>query len=89
MQYAAPVNAVSPEGSLAENETTGTDAETCEIVQGAEITLGDGEESFQAYLVQAIKNNTGVAILFLTDIYGFSDGENRDFAYRLACFGYK
>lgn len=65
------------------------DLETCEIVQGSNVILGEEEDAFQGYLIQAIKNNNGVAVLFLTDVLGFEDGESRDFAYRLACFGYK
>ncbi|CAM6087394.1 unnamed protein product [Calypogeia fissa] len=78
-----------PPGSVVtDNETDDTNFDTCEIVQGSDVTLGEGEDTFQAYLVKAIKNNSGVSILFLTDILGFNNADNRDFAYRLACFGY-
>ncbi|KAL2651017.1 hypothetical protein R1flu_019145 [Riccia fluitans] len=69
-------------------ENAEDDGETCEIVSRFNVTLGVEPNQFQGYMVQAIKNNNGTAILFLTDVYGFEDSDTRDFAYRLACFGY-
>ncbi|CAM6119986.1 unnamed protein product [Calypogeia fissa] len=69
-------------------ENSTVEDETCEIVQGSNVTLGEGPDTVQAYLIQALKNNNGVAVLCLTDDYGFENEENRSFAYRLACFGY-
>eukprot|EP00249_Psilotum_nudum_P007391 c20523_g1_i2 orf=103-648(+) len=63
--------------------------DVCELVSGLDLTLGEGDNSFDAHLVKAIKNNNGAAVLLLTDIYGFKDNDTRDFAYRLSCFGYK
>jgi hypothetical protein len=74
---------------LTEDKPAEEDPETCEIVQGTNVTLGEGGEAVQAYFIQALKNNNGVGVLCLTDQYGFEDEENRGFAYRLACFGYK
>jgi hypothetical protein len=42
-----------------------------------------------AYLVKAMKNNNGAAVLLVTDAFGYNDNDTRDFAYRLSCFGYK
>ncbi|KAL3700741.1 hypothetical protein R1sor_018763 [Riccia sorocarpa] len=64
------------------------DGETCEIVSRFNVTLGEEPNEFQGYMVQAMKNNNGDAVLFLTDVFGFDDSDTRDFAYRLACFGY-
>ncbi|KAK1365743.1 hypothetical protein POM88_041304 [Heracleum sosnowskyi] len=36
-----------------------------------------------------VKNNNGTGILLLSDIFGFEDSSTRDFAYRVACNGYK
>ncbi|KAG6546964.1 hypothetical protein Mapa_011580 [Marchantia paleacea] len=69
-------------------EDSNEDDETCEIVSRFNVTLGESSNAFQGYMVQAIKNNNGAALLFLTDINGFEDSDTRDFAYRLACFGY-
>lgn len=69
-------------------EDSKEDDETCEIVSRFNVTLGESSDPFQGYMVQAIKNNNGAALLFLSDVYGFEDTDTRDFAYRLACFGY-
>lgn len=67
-------------------EDEGEDEEACELVSGTELTIGDG---IQAYLFKAVKNNNATGILLLSDIFGFQDSSTRDFAYRVACGGYK
>lgn len=64
------------------------DDETCELVNGVELVLGEGQDSIRAYLLKAVKNNNGTGILLLSDIFGFEDSSTRDFAYRVACNGY-
>lgn len=61
--------------------------EVCELVNGVELVLGE-EDSFNAYLLKAVKNNNGAAVLLLSDVFGFEDSGTRDFAYRLSCNGY-
>lgn len=63
-------------------------AEACELVNGAELQIGDGQDTIHAYLFQAVKNNNETGILLLTDILGFEESYTRDFAYRVACNGY-
>lgn len=63
--------------------------EACELVNGTEIMIGEGDDSFSAYLFKAVKNNNGIGIILLSDIFGFEDTSTRDFAYRVACNGYK
>ncbi|MQM01538.1 hypothetical protein Taro_034300 [Colocasia esculenta] len=65
------------------------DDETCELVNGVELVIGEGDESIRAYLLKAVKNNNGTGILLLSDIFGFEDSCTREFAYRVACSGYK
>jgi hypothetical protein len=65
------------------------DDDVCELVSRLELTLGEGEDAMDAYLVKAMKNNNGAAVLLLTDAFGYNDNDTRDFAYRLSCFGYK
>eukprot|EP00250_Pteridium_aquilinum_P009590 c18777_g1_i1 orf=138-1091(+) len=65
-----------------------TDDDVCELVSRLELTLGEGENAMGAYLVKAVKNNNGAAVLLLTDVLGFNNNDTRDFAYRLSCFGY-
>ena len=65
------------------------DDETCELVNGAELVLGEGQDSIRAYLLKAVKNNNRTGILLLSDIFGYEDSSTRDFAYRVACNGYK
>jgi carboxymethylenebutenolidase len=72
-----------------EQGSTTADDEVCELVNGTDVELGEGSESFQAYFIQAIKNNNGAGVLLLTDVYGHQHSATRDFVYRLACFGYK
>ncbi|KAI5059588.1 hypothetical protein GOP47_0025907 [Adiantum capillus-veneris] len=62
--------------------------DVCELVSRLELTLGEGQDAADAYLVKAMKNNNGAAILLLTDVFGFNNNDTRDFAYRLSCFGY-
>ncbi|KAI4320208.1 hypothetical protein MLD38_033713 [Melastoma candidum] len=62
--------------------------ESCELVSGMELSLGEGEDVISAYLFKAVKNNNGAGILLLSDIFGFEDSSTRDFAYRVACNGY-
>ncbi|KAK9048539.1 hypothetical protein SSX86_032496 [Deinandra increscens subsp. villosa] len=66
----------------------GTDEEACELVNGIEVSIGEGSETVAAYLLTAVKNNNGIGILLLSDIFGFEDSSTRDFAYRIACNGY-
>ncbi|XP_010272540.1 PREDICTED: carboxymethylenebutenolidase homolog isoform X2 [Nelumbo nucifera] len=66
----------------------GIDDESCELVNGVELILGEGADSVRAYLLKAVKNNNGNGILLLSDVYGFEDSSTRDFAYRVACNGY-
>lgn len=62
--------------------------EECEVVLGKEVVLGEGEDAYRVHLVQPVKNSNGSGVLLLTDILGFANADTRDFAYRLACFGY-
>lgn len=64
------------------------DDETCELVNGVDLTIGDDQDSIRAYLLKAVKNNNGTGVLLLSDIFGFEDSSTRDFAYRVACNGY-
>lgn len=59
--------------------------EACELVNGTELTIG----LTRAQLFTAVKNNNATGILLLSDILGFQDSATTDFAYRLACNGYK
>ncbi|KAI7756192.1 hypothetical protein M8C21_032398 [Ambrosia artemisiifolia] len=68
--------------------STGTDEEACELVNGVEVSIGEGTDTVAAYLLTAVKNNNGTGILLLSDIFGFEDSSTRDFAYRIACNGY-
>lgn len=63
--------------------------EACELVNGIELSIGEGDDSIQAYLFKAVKNNNQTGLLLLSDIFGFEDPATRDFAYRIACNGYK
>ena len=74
--------------SLSEIETD-LDYEACELVNGTEIIIGDGDDSIRAYLMKAVKNNNGNGVLLLSDALGFEDSFTREFAYRVACSGYK
>lgn len=65
------------------------DDEECELVNGQEVILGESTDSIRAYLLKAVKNNNGTGILLLSDIFGFENSSTRDFAYRIACNGYK
>lgn len=64
------------------------DDETCELVNGVDLVIGEDQDSIHAYLLKAVKNNNGTAVLLLSDIFGFEDSSTRDFAYRVACNGY-
>ncbi|XP_020095946.1 carboxymethylenebutenolidase homolog [Ananas comosus] len=66
----------------------GVDDEACELVNGADLIIGEGDDSIHAYLLKAVKNNNGTGVLLLSDIFGFEDSSTRDFAYRVACNGY-
>ncbi|XP_042485319.1 carboxymethylenebutenolidase homolog isoform X2 [Macadamia integrifolia] len=66
----------------------GIDDESCELVNGVELMLGEGVDCFHSYLFTAVKNNNETGILLLSDIFGFEDSATRDFAYRVACNGY-
>ena len=67
----------------------GLDDEACELVSGLELSIGEGADSINACLFKAMKNNNGCGILLLSDIFGFEDSSTREFAYRVACNGYK
>lgn len=69
--------------------STVDDDEACELVSGSDLVIGEGDDSVSAYLFKAVKNNNGTGILLLSDIFGFQDSATRDFAYRVACNGYK
>ncbi|KAL3574194.1 hypothetical protein D5086_024807 [Populus alba] len=56
---------------------------------GLELSIVEGDDSINAYLLNAVKNNNGTGTLLLSDIFGFEDSSTRDFAYRVACNGYK
>jgi carboxymethylenebutenolidase len=58
-------------------------------VNGFDVDLGDEEDGFSGYYIQALKNNNGAGVLLLSDVYGYESSGIRDFVYRLACFGYK
>ncbi|KAG1328063.1 carboxymethylenebutenolidase [Cocos nucifera] len=64
------------------------DDETCELVNGVELMIGEDQDSIPAYLLKAVKNNNGTGVLLLSDVMGFEDSLTRDFAYRVACIGY-
>ncbi|XP_057973060.1 uncharacterized protein LOC131161358 isoform X2 [Malania oleifera] len=66
----------------------GIDDEACELVNGVELSIGDGVNSINASLFKAVKNNNGTGVLLLSDVFGFEDSSTRDFAYRVACNGY-
>lgn len=75
--------------SLVEVEEDGLDDETCELVNGVELSIGEeADDAIQAYLFKPVKNNNGTGLLLLSDIFGFQDSATRDFAYRVACNGY-
>lgn len=63
--------------------------EACELVNGVDLSIGEGVDSMHAHLLTAVKNNNGTGILLLSDIFGFEDSSTREFAYRVACNGYK
>jgi carboxymethylenebutenolidase len=70
--------------------STVDDDEACELVRGTDVVIGQGDDdSVRAYLLEAVKNNNGTCVLLLSDIFGFEDSATRDFAYRIACHGYK
>lgn len=64
------------------------DDETCELVSGVDLILGDATDAFHAYLLKPVKNNNGTGLLMLSDVFGFEASATRDFAYRVACNGY-
>ena len=66
------------------------DDDACELVNGMELSIGEQpHHSIPAYLFKAVKNNNGTAILLLSDLFAFQHSSIRDFAYRLACIGFK
>ena len=67
----------------------GIDDESCELVNGIELSIGEGADTIDAHLFKAVKNNNGTGILFLSDVLGFQESSTKDFAYRIACNGYK
>ncbi|KAM1225660.1 hypothetical protein ACFX13_045096 [Malus domestica] len=76
--------------SLLKAEDSVNDDETCELVSGFEVSVdGEGVDgTINAYLFKAVKNNNGIGMLLLSDIFGFEDSSTREFAYRIACSGY-
>lgn len=78
-----------PKKSKVFNCNVKVEDEACELVNGVELSIGDGVDSIDGYLCNAVKNNNGTGILLLSDIFGFEDSFTRDFAYRVACNGYK
>ncbi|CAL5376954.1 unnamed protein product [Camellia sinensis] len=66
----------------------GINDEACELVNGVEISIGEGDDSILAYRFTVVKNNNVTGILLLSDILGFEDSSTRDFAYCVACNGY-
>ncbi|RWW22722.1 hypothetical protein GW17_00013063 [Ensete ventricosum] len=64
------------------------DDEACELVNGVDLVIGEGQDSICAYLLKAVKNNNGTGVLLLSDVYGFEYPATRDFAYQVACHGY-
>ncbi|KAL5078478.1 hypothetical protein RYX36_017462 [Vicia faba] len=70
------------------NVETDINDEACELVSGEELSLEDDHDNIHAYLFKAVKNNNGIGLLLLSDIYGFQDSFTRDFAYRVACNGF-
>ncbi|OMP00044.1 Dienelactone hydrolase [Corchorus capsularis] len=47
------------------------DDEACELVNGVELSIGEGDDdNIQAFLLKAVKNNNGTGVLLLTDIFG-------------------
>lgn len=71
------------------NVETELNDEACELVSGEELSLEEDDDNIHAYLFKAVKNNNGIGLLLLSDIYGFEDSFTRDFAYRVACNGFK
>ncbi|XP_011003955.1 PREDICTED: uncharacterized protein LOC105110575 [Populus euphratica] len=65
------------------------DDEACELVSGLELSIVEGDDSINTYLLNAVKNNNGTGTLLLSGIFGFEDSSTREFAYRVACNGYK
>lgn len=65
------------------------DDEACELVNGVELLIGNGNYEINAYLFKAAMSNNETGILFLSDIFGFEDSATRDFAYCLTCNCYK
>ncbi|XVE55043.1 hypothetical protein DITRI_Ditri03aG0129400 [Diplodiscus trichospermus] len=62
--------------------------EACELVNGVELSIEEGDDNIQAFLFKAVKNNNGTGVLLLSDVFGFQDSATRDFAYQVACHGY-
>lgn len=60
---------------------------TRKLIDAADVDLTESD-GLAGHLVQPVKNRNGSGILLLSDVRGFEDKETRDFAYRLACFGY-
>ena len=85
------------EGRLHAQDTLGTasvetgeeDLEDCELVLGKNIELKTPSGNIEAHLAQPVKNRNGSGVLLLTDVRGLHDSDTRDFAYTLACFGYR
>ena len=84
------------EGRIHAQETLGAasadteeDLDDCELVLGKDIELQTPSGNVEAHLIQPVKNRNGSGVLLLTDVRGVHDSDTRDFAYRLACFGYR
>ena len=59
------------------------------LIESRDVGIVEGDSSLVAHLVQPVKNYNGSGILLLSDVRGYEDKETRNFAYRLACFGYR
>ncbi len=83
-----PKNAVCRVSGSQVKVEDGIDDESCELVNGIELSIGEGADTIDAHLFKAVKNNNGTGILFLSDVLGFQESSTKDFAYRIACNGY-
>nr|CAB3461389.1 unnamed protein product [Digitaria exilis] len=87
-QYSRSRRPLCSQAEVASTTVDDDDDDACELVSGSDLVIGEGDDSFSAYLFNAVKNNNGTGILLLSDVFGFQDSATRDFAYRVACSGY-
>ncbi|KAL4325477.1 hypothetical protein GQ457_11G011300 [Hibiscus cannabinus] len=45
--------------------------EACELVNGVELSIGEGDDNIQAYLFKAVKNNNRAGVLLLSYVFDF------------------